>query len=653
MFVRRVAIENVRSFLGRAELHLEDKISILIGPNGGGKTNLLDTAVIVLRRYLFASMYAASAPTAEQPERHEFRPNDALNSMILEKHSRGQAVEQVVELDIEVTDVDITNIARMKAESEQVFALAKRRFTNAEVLMAPRTWNLASLSAGQRITFIWRNGAIQPQTNESAIAFAQYLNLFEIDGLVREENDLATLSMPLVYLPVSRAAGGFASNVQLANYNPYDQKRSNDAAYSRSGLSIISLAIGRMAQRYRLLLEQDKGMAAQRFRDEPSLIKLTNILANLGYEWELASINPLRNEYDIRLRKQGSAFLVGSASSGERELLTYLFAIFALNVRDALILVDEPELHLHPKWQTVLLSLFETLSDSTKNQFVLATHSPTFVSPQSIQYVSRVYSHHQASKIIGLDATSLPNRKHLFNLVNSQNNERIFFADAVILVEGMSDRIFFEAVLKAIRYSDRVRSIIEVVSVGGKGLFAAYQALLAACQIKHFVVADFDYLEQIGDESIKRLFATNAAEIKKDVLENVKSLDGNALIKRIDDALSGGSISDARDVWDYIRAHRRHLRPGLSASDEGLLDAFIARKKDENVFVLRHGSLEDYLPDGHRSKDLEKLIEFLVSDTFWSALPVDRRTEIELITDQMLLVIGKTEQLVASQVKAI
>lgn len=41
MFVRRIAIENVRSFLDRREIRFEGGISILIGPNGGGKTNLL------------------------------------------------------------------------------------------------------------------------------------------------------------------------------------------------------------------------------------------------------------------------------------------------------------------------------------------------------------------------------------------------------------------------------------------------------------------------------------------------------------------------------------------------------------------------------------------------------------------------------------
>ena len=66
MFLRRVAVENFRSFLDRTELILDGPISIAIGPNGGGKTNLLDAIVIALRRFIFASMYAAHAPTPEQ-----------------------------------------------------------------------------------------------------------------------------------------------------------------------------------------------------------------------------------------------------------------------------------------------------------------------------------------------------------------------------------------------------------------------------------------------------------------------------------------------------------------------------------------------------------------------------------------------------------
>src|SRR5207253_779397 len=128
MFLRRIAVENVRSFLGRAELQLDGSISILIGPNGGGKTNLLDIAVMVLRRYLFASMYPAHAPTTETEDRYEFRYNDALNSMRLEAHSSGVGLPQVIEVDVEVTDRDVENMRAMKEHARDLTGRAGKRF---------------------------------------------------------------------------------------------------------------------------------------------------------------------------------------------------------------------------------------------------------------------------------------------------------------------------------------------------------------------------------------------------------------------------------------------------------------------------------------------------------------------------------------------
>lgn len=636
MLVRKVAIENVRSFLDRAELMLDGPITIVIGPNGGGKTNLLDTIVIMLRRYLFASMYAVHAPTAEQPNRYEIRQNDILNNMILERHSAaGKDHIQLVEVEVEVTSVDLNNMRSMQTDADRLAELAGKKYYNFATSKA-KLWKLEEISAGMRFVYRILNGSLQQDTGTSSESFLQYLQMFEMDGKLRDEFELAPLCTPLVYLPVNRAAAGFQSNVELAGYNDFETKRHSDAASSRSATSIVNLAVGRLAQKYRMLLEQDKGIAAREFRDDSNLKELTKLLSELGYEWSLETINPLKNQYDVRLKKQGSSFLVGAASSGERELLTYLFAIFALNVRDALIIVDEPELHLHPKWQKTLLHLFIRLAKSTGNQFLLATHSPTFVSPESIQYVSRVFSNRQRSHILRLNTTALPEAKHLLNIVNSQNNERLFFADKVVLVEGLSDRIFFEAMLDRQGRSSSSRSILEIISVGGKGFFEAYAKVLRACEIQYSIIADLDYVEQIGSHEIKELFKIDAREIKTDVIENLKSSDGDALVQAIEKAMNSENWDHAIEIWNYIKSRRRQLQKDMSAEDIAALDKFLVSKRIEHVYILSHGALEAYLPTGHASKDLDKLIRLLAKSDFWEQLPQHGKPELELIARELL-----------------
>jgi predicted ATPase len=635
MLIKRVAIQNVRSFLDRAELMLDGEITIIIGPNGGGKTNLLDTTVIMLRRYLFASKYASPAPTPEQPDRYEFRDNDILNNMIMERHSSGGERDQVVEVEVEVTSRDLENMQSMQTDADRLTEFASKKYINFN-LLAAKTWELEEISAGTRFVYRLVNGSLQQDGGNASASFLEYLKMFEMDGRLREEFELAPLSTPLIYLPVNRAASGFQSIVELSGFNDYETKRQSDGASSRSATSIVTLAVGRLAKRYRLLLDKDNGNAAHEFRDDTNLKEMTELLKELGYEWELVTVNALRNQYDIKLKKQGSSFLVSAASSGERELLTYLFAIYALNVRDALIIVDEPELHLHPKWQKTLLQLFIRLAQSTGNQFLLATHSPTFVSPESIQYVSRVFSNEQRSHILRLNTTELPQAKHLLNIVNSQNNERLFFADEVVLVEGLSDRMFFEAVLDRHGRSLSSKSILEVISVGGKGLFGAYSSVLKACEIPFSIISDLDYIEQVGTHEIKALFKIDTREIKIDVIDNVKSLDGDALVQAIDQALSSGTWNHAEQVWNYIKGRRRKLRNDMDAKAKAELDKFLVSKRADHIYILSLGTLEAYLPTGHSSKDLEKLIKLLVNGNFWEKLPQQGKQELEIIAQSLL-----------------
>ena len=627
MLLRRVAIQNVKSFLEKTELILDDQMTIIIGPNGGGKTNLLDTIMFVLRRYIFVSKEVVHAPIAEQENRYEIR--NIQDRQNLERHTDGGALVQEVEIEVEVTKTDLENMHSMQADADNLTFLVNKKYHNFNMDYV-KEWKLDGIDKGTR--FIYRlvnNNFRMDEGNEKS--FLQYLQHFELIEKFRDEYDLSLLTTPLLYLPVNRSAQGFQSNVELIGFDYSSVKRQNDLANSKSQTSIIPLAIGRLAQKYRLLLEKDKGCAQKEFYDDPNLQKLTKLLNELGYEWSLETINPMKNQYDVRLKKQGTSFLVGAASSGERELLIYLFAIYMLNVRDALIVVDEPELHLHPKWQKTLLKLFIDLSQSTGNQFVFATHSPTFVSPASIQYISRVFSENQRSRIFRLNTMGLPDQKHIFNIINSQNNERIFFADEVVLVEGLSDQIFFEAILKSYEHIVSSKLVIEVVSVSGKGLFDAYQKILDACKIRYSIIADLDYIEQVGTPGIKNLLKIDTKKIKKDVIDNSTSLDGDALVGAIDFALENGSWHHASRIWEYIKSKRRQLRKDMSLEEREKISAFIMSKRDQCCFILQKGALESYLPTGYSSKDLNKLIQLLEQENFLHQLPSDGVDEIKQI----------------------
>jgi len=230
MFLRRVALENVRSFLERRELLIDGNISILIGPNGGGKTNLLDAIVIMLRRHLFASMYAAHAPTPEQQVRYEFRHNDALSQLILDKHSSGLDRPQILEVEIEVTQRDVENMRGIKDNATRMEELARQKYVNLRY-GAAASWALDGVAKGNRFTYRLVNGALQHRSETPASRhFLEFLQLYEVDSQLREEFELSQLSTPMIYLPVNRTASTLTSTVELAGYNHFEQKRHSDVA---------------------------------------------------------------------------------------------------------------------------------------------------------------------------------------------------------------------------------------------------------------------------------------------------------------------------------------------------------------------------------------------------------------------------------------
>lgn len=85
----------------------------------------------------------------------------------------------------------------------------------------------------------------------------------------------------------------------------------------------------------------------------------------------------------VRLSRKSTALSVNieDASSGELAIATAMLGIASSVDDQSLILIDEPEISLHPAWQADYLTrLAQTFEPFTGCHFVLATHSATLVS---------------------------------------------------------------------------------------------------------------------------------------------------------------------------------------------------------------------------------------------------------------------------------
>ena len=95
----------------------------------------------------------------------------------------------------------------------------------------------------------------------------------------------------------------------------------------------------------------------------------------------LRKINMVRS-FDVKLFKKGNKpFSFSDASSGEANILCTLIALIPLVEDNSCILIDEPEISLHPSWQYRYIDLLSKIFDNFKGcHIIIASHSHFMVS---------------------------------------------------------------------------------------------------------------------------------------------------------------------------------------------------------------------------------------------------------------------------------
>lgn len=85
----------------------------------------------------------------------------------------------------------------------------------------------------------------------------------------------------------------------------------------------------------------------------------------------------------------GEEFDINDLSSGEKQLFLRTLSIKMLEPKNSIILIDEPELSLHPKWQQRIIEVYKKIGEN--NQIIIATHSPHILGSVSNENIFILY----------------------------------------------------------------------------------------------------------------------------------------------------------------------------------------------------------------------------------------------------------------------
>jgi predicted ATPase len=124
------------------------------------------------------------------------------------------------------------------------------------------------------------------------------------------------------------------------------------------------------------------------------LKRFKNSYNKMFTEKEFLGIEVVDGKHKVQFKNlhNDSTFGINKLSSGEKQIV-YRIGYLLKNLKvlnSGIILIDEPELSLHPKWQIKFLSFIKDIFNGVSLQFIIVTHSPFILQSASSEEASIV-----------------------------------------------------------------------------------------------------------------------------------------------------------------------------------------------------------------------------------------------------------------------
>ncbi len=143
-------------------------------------------------------------------------------------------------------------------------------------------------------------------------------------------------------------------------------------------------------------------------RTQDAIDKFNDIFKNSELITKLVNLDVHNNNRPIFETLNGDNITIDMLSSGEQQFYARVVSLMILNPHNSIVLIDEPEITLHPKWQIEIMKIYANIGKN--NQFIVATHSP-FIIAQT-HYLNLTFLVQEDNKIVAKQFRQSDNPPH-------------------------------------------------------------------------------------------------------------------------------------------------------------------------------------------------------------------------------------------------
>jgi putative ATP-dependent endonuclease of OLD family len=542
MRISRLRIKNFRS-IQSLDL-LVPQICALVGPNNAGKSNVLEA----IRRVLAGSWVRAG----------DFSQDD----IFLRDEERD--IEIICEFDEPIEYVKFKN-----ADPAAIHGVSFRytRYKRGPTKGEPRLEQQCLDADGVIPTVLAR----APQRGEQH----KYEPLVGIPNDVRER-------IPLIYIGTNRMLRDqlpSARNSLLRqlfesiNQDFHDPSQTVNVRFTDGSEKEVP-----RVERFRTLLARAMELLrTDKFKELETSIK-RNALRNLGFDPAIEAdkldlyFTPMDSfdfykSLDLIVKEDEFAISAQEMGGGMQNaiVLAILQAFEETRKKGAILLIEEPEMFLHPQTQR---SLYKTMREIGRtNQIIYATHSPHFVSIPEYNEVALVRRNETGTTVTMSDLeTNERRREKLIKELDPERNE-LFFASRLLIVEGDTEKLALPAYASRMEI-DLDREGATIVEVGGKKNLIEFARIAISFGIPTGIVYD----EDSSDFDAKQKTEEEAYNASLDALaENHESVR----------------------VWRFSSRYEHHLRNAIGEQDyQALCQKFpkVGKPTQARLIALEEGT---------------------------------------------------------------